>query len=68
MGDRVAKVRWRLNPKSLEPFIDPSELIQKCKNLLKSPPEWLKDRKKIAVETFVKWFELQAQGKNPAEE
>lgn len=65
MGDRVAKVRWRLDPKSLEPFIDPSQLIERCKNLIASPPEWLKDERKIAVETFVRWFELRKEGRDP---
>ena len=65
MDDRVARVKWRLDPKSLEPFLDVSTIIERCKNLLKSSPEWLKDRKKIAVETFVKWYDLRAEGKNP---
>lgn len=59
ISDRVASVKWHLDPKSLEPFINPSEIAERCKNLLKSSPDWLMDRKKIAVETFVKWFELQ---------
>lgn len=67
-GDRVARVKWRLAPKSLQPFIDPSKLIERCRNLLESPPHWLKDTRKIAVETFVRWFELQCQGKNPERE
>lgn len=65
LTDRVGEVRWRLDPKSLEPFLNPSEIIGRCKNLIKSPPEWLKDTKKIAVETFIKEFELQSAGKNP---
>lgn len=65
MDDRVAKVEWRLDPKSLEPFMDTSEIIERCKNLLKSSPDWLKEKKKVAVETFVKWYDLQAEGKNP---
>lgn len=65
MGDRVAKVKWRLDPKSLEPFVDPTEIIKRCRNLLELMPDWLKDKKKIAVETFVKWYDFQAEGKNP---
>jgi predicted KAP-like P-loop ATPase len=68
IDDRVSEVRWRLDPKLLEPFIDPSGVIQRCKNLLKSPPEWLKGRKRIAIETFVKWYELRVQGMSPEEE
>lgn len=65
MGDRVAKVRWRLDPKSLEPFINPSQLTERCKNLLASLPEWLRDEKKIAVETFIRSSELREQGRDP---
>ncbi|MEA3431602.1 MAG: NTPase KAP, partial [candidate division WOR-3 bacterium] len=68
MDDRIASVQWRLNPKSLEPFVKPAKIISRSKKLLTSPPKWLKDKKKIAVETFVKWFELQSQGKNPERE
>lgn len=65
MGDRVAKVEWQLDPKSIEPFINPADIIERCKNLLKSMPDWLKKDKKIAVETFVKWYDLRAEGKDP---
>jgi predicted KAP-like P-loop ATPase len=65
MEDRVAKVNFRLDPKSIEPFVNPADIIERCKNLLKLIPDWLKDDRKIAVETFVKWYDLRAQGKNP---
>jgi predicted KAP-like P-loop ATPase len=41
----------------IEPFVKPAEIIDRCKNLLKSSPEWLKDEKKIAIETFIKQLE-----------
>lgn len=63
--DRVSKVQWRLDPKHIEPFVNPAEIIERCKNILRSLPDWLKDRKKIAVETFIKWYELRLKGKNP---
>ena len=65
LGDRVATVNWRLDPNSIEPFISPSEIIERCRKLLETQPTWLKDRRKIAVETFVKWYDLQAEGKDP---
>jgi len=65
MGDRVAKPQWHLDPKSLEPFVEPSRIIERCKKLLISPPQWLNDKKKIAIETFVREFELGRQGKHP---
>lgn len=64
IGDRVGKVKWRLDPKSLEPFINPSKIIERCKDLLNLSPHWLKDKKKIAIETFIKEFELRSKGKN----
>ncbi|MDO8885967.1 P-loop NTPase fold protein [Candidatus Oleimmundimicrobium sp.] len=65
LTDRVGEVKWCLSPKSLESFLNPVEIIGRCKNLIKSPPEWLKDMKKIAVETFIKEFELLSKGKSP---
>lgn len=63
--NRVERIQWRLDPKSLEPFINPSEIIDRCKTILNSSPNWLKDEKKIAVETFIKWYTLRKDGKNP---
>ncbi len=65
IDDKVVKVEWRLDPKSIEPFVNPAEIIARSKNLFKLSPDWLKEKKKIAVETFVKWYDLQAEGKNP---
>jgi len=64
MDDRVAKPQWHLDPKSLEPFVEPSQIIERCKKLLISPPQWLNDKKKIAVETFVREFEFRKQEKH----
>lgn len=66
-GDRVAHRRWRLDPRILEPFLDPSVLVERCRSLLRDNPEWLTGRRKIALETFVKEYELLRLGKNPEE-
>ena len=65
LGDRVARTHWRLDPKSIEPFINPSEIIERCRKLLETSPDWLVDRRKIAVETFIRWYDLRAEGKDP---
>jgi predicted KAP-like P-loop ATPase len=67
-SDRVSRTKWRLSPKSLEPFLEPGAIIHRCKQLQLSPPAWLTGEKLIAVNTFVKEFELIRQGKDPADE
>ena len=44
----------------LKLFVNPSEIIDRCKNLLASQPEWLKNLRKVAIDAFVKRFELQS--------
>lgn len=66
LSDRVVKIKHRIDPKNLEPFLNPDEIIGRCTKLLESPPDWLKDRKKLAVETFIKSYKLRAEGKDPA--
>lgn len=63
--DRVGRMEWNLNLESLKLFLDPDKIIDRCKNLLKLKPDWLIDKKKIAVETFVNEYEIRANGKNP---
>lgn len=43
----------------LKLFVNPSEIIDRCKNLLASPPEWLKNLRKVAIGAFVKRVELE---------
>ena len=43
----------------LKLFVNPSKIIDRCKNLLASQPEWLKNLKKATIEAFVKQFELE---------
>ncbi len=63
--DRVGQYRWRLSPKALEPFVNPATIVDRCKKLIESPPNWLEGKKRTAVETFLKESELLAKGKNP---
>jgi len=66
MTDRVGKEHWRLYPNTLEPFLDLKKVYDRCKGILKFPPEWLIDKKKIAVNTFIKGYEIRLKGKNPS--
>jgi len=66
MGDRVPKEHWRLYPNMLELFIDIDKSYKRCKRILKSQPEWLKNKNKIAVETFMKGYEIKLKGKDPS--
>ncbi|MCG0275669.1 MAG: AAA family ATPase [Thermosediminibacteraceae bacterium] len=63
LDEVVPRINWRLNPKTLEPFLDPNAIIHRCRLILSNPPEWLTEKEKIAVETFVKEFDS-LQGKN----
>ncbi len=65
MTDRVGRMEWNLDLESLKLFLDPDKIIDRCKNLIKLKPDWLIDKKKIAIETFVNEYELRANGKNP---
>jgi predicted KAP-like P-loop ATPase len=65
LGDHVSRSKWRLDPKVLGPFINPSVIIDRARQLVQNSPEWLKDDKKIAVETFVREYDLREKGKDP---
>lgn len=65
LDDRVSRSNWRLDPKVLEPFLDTSTIIDKTRQIVNNSPEWLKDKKRVAVETFIKEYDLRAKGKDP---
>jgi len=65
LGDRVSRSNWRLDPKVLEPFIEPSTIIDRARQIFRDSPEWLKGEKRIALETFIKHYDLRAKGKDP---
>ena len=65
MDDKVPRLQWRLDPKSIEPFVDDlSNIFIKCKEILKAKPNWLKDKKKTAIETFIRSYDLSKKGKD----
>lgn len=54
--DRVSKRTWRLPIKSVEKFIagKANTLLIRCERILKERPNWLNNRRRTAVETFVR--------------
>jgi predicted KAP-like P-loop ATPase len=65
MDDKAARYLWRLDPKSIDPWIDDlSKIYERCKSILKAEPEWLNEEGKIAVETFIRSFDLISKGKS----
>lgn len=66
MTDRVPKAHWRLYPHTLEPFLDVEKAYERCKAILEASPEWLINKKKIAVEIFIKGYEMKLKGKDPS--
>jgi|Deesub1362A_J573_1020465.scaffolds.fasta_scaffold00027_176 predicted KAP-like P-loop ATPase len=55
LGDRVERRTWRISVDFVQKFIDgdAANLLPRCQKLLKDQPNWLKDRRKIAIETFI---------------
>lgn len=66
LGDVGVRISYRLDPKWIEPFIEPSTLIDRARKLLGSTD--LTDNQRIALEQFVKEFDMRSQGKNPRAE
>jgi len=65
MDDKVASYQWRLDPKWIEPWIDDlSNINERCKSILKAEPEWLDEKGKIAIETYIRSFKLISKGKS----
>jgi len=55
-SDRVARRTWRIHLASVQKFLgrDPSELVPRCEKILKDGPAWLNQRRRLALETFIK--------------
>lgn len=65
--DRVASSRWVIDPKAIEVFIPPNAIIERCKSLISSPPHWLNEKGKIALEAFIKGYDKWVSGKDPTD-
>jgi len=65
--DRVANIRWRLNPNWLKDFIDLDILEKRCNEVLsnESIVATLDDKQKLAIRQFLEEKHLLDKGKNP---
>ena len=62
-GEGRRSTRHVLDPKDLEPFIDPSSLVEPTQQLLER--ESLEPRSRLAAETFLRDYETRARGGDP---
>lgn len=63
LGDRVGKTTNRLDPKWLQPFLDPAQIIDRVK-LLAANPE-LTEAQRTAANQLVREYEMREKGKDP---
>jgi predicted KAP-like P-loop ATPase len=61
-SDSVGRKHYRLDPKWLEPFLDPSQILDRIKRL--SQNSSLTERQKIAINQFIREYEMREEGKN----
>lgn len=65
MDDKVPRYQWRLDPKSIEPWVeDISNIVERCKKILDIEPEWLNEEQKKAVSTFIRSYNMILEGKD----
>ncbi|OQA91973.1 MAG: KAP family P-loop domain protein [Elusimicrobia bacterium ADurb.Bin231] len=64
MTDRVMKAKWRIDLNSISPFINPDNIIDRSKQIIKLSPKWLNQDGKNAIEVFIKFYEGSKQGKS----
>lgn len=63
--DVAGKSYYRLDPKGLEPFLNPSSIIDRVRSLAQQ--EGPTDRQKIALRQFAREYDLRLAGKDPSE-
>lgn len=61
--DSVGKVQLRLDPKWVEPYLDPSQIIERIRRLSKEGS--VTENQKAALGQFVREYEMRQAGKNP---
>lgn len=62
-GDAVSRMSYRLDPKSLEPFLEPASIIDRVRNI--APSDGLKEEQRIALNQFIKEYEIRQSGGDP---
>jgi len=64
-SDAFPRVRYRLDPKSLEPFLDPSKIVDRVQNILVNEKLTKTEKQQIALKQFLREYDLRRQGKDP---
>jgi len=64
LGDRVAKVHYRLDPEWLRPFVDPALVVERCRKLLETRED-LSPEQRLALSQLLKEHEDYQSGGNP---
>jgi len=56
LTDRVSRRTWRVHFPSVQKFMecDALDLLPRCQKILKDAPDWLHDRRRLALETFIR--------------
>jgi hypothetical protein len=62
-GQRVVTRTYRLDPKTVEPFLAPDAVIERVRDLTERTD--LSERELAAVEAFVRGYELRSRGEDP---
>lgn len=63
MSDVVGRTNHRLDPRWLEPFLDPSQIVDRVRKLTEN--SGLTENEKTAILQFIQEYEMRLQGKNP---
>ncbi len=64
LSDRVERIRYRLDPQWLEPFLEAShQIIDRVRNLAEDSR--LTENQRTAMRVFIREYELRQQGKDP---
>lgn len=63
ISDRVQRRGYRLDPQWFEPYIEPSQIINRVRSFAEDSR--LTENQKIAAKQFIKEYEMRQEGKNP---
>lgn len=64
VSDVIGKSYYRLDPKWFEPFLEPTQIIDRVRSLAQDKK--LPENQKIAVRQFIREYELRQEGKDPS--
>lgn len=61
--DLISRTQLRLDPESLRPFLDPDEIIMRCRSLVDNT--WLSNEQKEIIAQFISEYEIRRKGGDP---